>query len=85
MKVKTEGEKRDQITNGFGTGPAPEPSPLEGWKCTVKNILMYTAKDKALLTEERLEERINGLTKEINRSNTLVVGSTPSMAWLLIS
>ncbi|KAJ6941124.1 splicing factor ESS-2 [Populus alba x Populus x berolinensis] len=64
-------EKRDRITDGFGTSDQP-PSTLEGWKYTAKNLLMYHPADRgeAPLTEEEQAVRLKGLTKEINRSST---------------
>ncbi|KAJ4770140.1 Protein DGCR14 [Rhynchospora pubera] len=63
-------DKRDRITDGFGTSDQP-PSTLEGAKFTAKNLLMYPAdKGEVPLTPEEQAERLKGLTKEINRSNT---------------
>ncbi|XP_058070706.1 uncharacterized protein LOC131219529 [Magnolia sinica] len=64
-------EKRDRITDGFGTSDQPL-STLEGWKYTAKNLLMYNPVDQGEvpLTEAERAERIKGLTKEIARSNT---------------
>lgn len=70
-----EGERRDRITDGFGTSDQPL-STLEGWKYTAKNLLMYTTGDEAQLTEAERAERIKGLTKEINRSNTRFHGKS---------
>ncbi|KAM7503743.1 hypothetical protein LguiB_002647 [Lonicera macranthoides] len=66
-----EGAKRDRITDGYGTSDQPVSS-LEGWNYTAKNLLMYHPSDlgEVLLTEEEKEERLKGLTKEINRPNT---------------
>ncbi|XAR55286.1 hypothetical protein NMG60_11035318 [Bertholletia excelsa] len=63
--------KRERITDGYGTSDQP-PSTLEGWSYTAKNLLMYNPSDQgeAPLTEEERAERLKGLTKEINRSNT---------------
>lgn len=74
--VKTlEGEKRDRITDGFGTSDQP-PSTLEGWKYTAKNLLMYHSTAEPLLTEAERAQRIKGLTKEINRSNSRFHGKS---------
>ncbi|KAJ1690869.1 hypothetical protein LUZ63_015024 [Rhynchospora breviuscula] len=63
-------DKRDRITDGYGTSDQP-PSTLEGAKFTAKNLLMYPAdKGEVPLTPEEQAERLKGLTKEINRSNT---------------
>ncbi|KAK9084657.1 hypothetical protein Sjap_025068 [Stephania japonica] len=64
-------EKRDRITDGYGTSGQPT-STLEGWKYTAKNLLMYNPVDRGEvpLTEEERAERIKGLTKEITSSNT---------------
>ncbi|XP_072998843.1 uncharacterized protein [Typha latifolia] len=63
--------KRDRITDGYGTSGQPA-STLEAWKYTAKNLLMYNPSDEgeAPLTEAERAERLKGLTKEINRSNT---------------
>ncbi|KAF8391657.1 hypothetical protein HHK36_023964 [Tetracentron sinense] len=71
-EVKTlENEKRDRITDGYGTSDQP-PSSLDGWKYTAKNLLMYHPSDlgEVPLTEDERAERIKGLTKEIKRTNT---------------
>uniref|UniRef100_A0A1D1YXA5 Protein DGCR14 n=1 Tax=Anthurium amnicola TaxID=1678845 RepID=A0A1D1YXA5_9ARAE len=63
-------EGRDRITDGFGSSGQPVDS-LEGWKYTAKNLLMYnSAEGEVPLTEAERAERIMGLTKEINISNT---------------
>lgn len=67
-----EGAKRERVaTDGFGTSDQPVAT-LEGWKYTAKNLLMYHPADRgeAPLTEEEMAERLKGLTKEINRTNT---------------
>uniref|UniRef100_J3MEG7 Protein DGCR14 n=1 Tax=Oryza brachyantha TaxID=4533 RepID=J3MEG7_ORYBR len=66
-----EDAKRDRITDGYGTSGQP-PSTLEGAKFTAKNLLMYYPADRgeAPLTDEERTERIKGMTKEIDRSNT---------------
>ncbi|GFY97716.1 DGCR14-like protein [Actinidia rufa] len=66
-----EDAKRERITDGYGTSDQP-PSTLEGWKYTAKNLLMYNPSDRGEvpLTEEERVERLKGLTKEINRTNT---------------
>ncbi|CAI9090151.1 OLC1v1024860C1 [Oldenlandia corymbosa var. corymbosa] len=64
--------KRERVaTDGFGTSDQPVAT-LEGWKYTAKNLLMYHPADRgeAPLTEEEIAERLKGLTKEINRTNT---------------
>ncbi|KAK6918751.1 Nuclear protein DGCR14/ESS-2 [Dillenia turbinata] len=63
--------KRDRITDGYGTSGQPV-STLESWKYTAKNLLMYHPADRGevALTDEERVERIKGLTKEIDRSNT---------------
>ncbi|XP_062228907.1 uncharacterized protein LOC133926812 [Phragmites australis] len=70
-----EDAKRDRITDGYGTSGQP-PSTLEGAKFTAKNLLMYYPADRgeAPLTEEERAERLNGMTKEIDRSNTRLHG-----------
>ncbi|KAL5994582.1 hypothetical protein ACLOJK_024635 [Asimina triloba] len=67
----SEMEKRYRVTDGYGTSGQPL-STLEGWKYTAKNLLMYNPSDQgeAPLTEAERAERIKGLTKEIDRSNT---------------
>ncbi|XP_008796613.1 splicing factor ESS-2 homolog [Phoenix dactylifera] len=83
--VKTlEDEKRDRITDGYGTSGQPA-STLEGWKYAAKNLLMYYPADRGevALTEEERAARLNGLTKEISHSNTrfhgkLVADSKPT-------
>nr|XP_010925823.1 splicing factor ESS-2 homolog [Elaeis guineensis] len=70
--VKTlEDEKRDRITDGYGTSGQPA-STLEGWKYTAKNLLMYDPADRGevALTEEERAVRLKGLTKEISHSST---------------
>lgn len=64
-------DKRDRITDGYGTSGQPL-STLEEWKYTAKNLLMYypTDRGEVSLTPEEQAERLKGLTKEINRSNT---------------
>nr|GMC88295.1 protein DGCR14 [Ipomoea batatas] len=67
-----EGAKRERVsTDGYGTSDQPVAT-LEGWKYTAKNLLMYHPSDRgeAPLTEEERAERLKGLTKEINMSNT---------------
>ncbi|GMP53723.1 hypothetical protein CsSME_00019105 [Camellia sinensis var. sinensis] len=66
-----EDAKRERITDGYGTSDQP-PSTLEGWNYTAKNLLMYNPSDRgeAPLTVAERAERLNGLTKEISRSNT---------------
>lgn len=66
-----EDEKRDRITDGYGTSYQP-PSTLEGWNYTAKNLLMYHPADRgeAPLTEEERAVRIKAATKEIDRPNT---------------
>ncbi|XP_062179072.1 uncharacterized protein LOC133883693 [Phragmites australis] len=66
---------RDRITDGYGTSGQP-PSTLEGAKFTAKNLLMYHPADRgeAPLTEEERAERLKGMTKEIDRSNTRLHG-----------
>ncbi|KAG6506466.1 splicing factor ESS-2 homolog [Zingiber officinale] len=72
-----EEEKRDRITDGYGTSGQPV-STLEDWKYTAKNLLMYNPEEKgeAPLTEEERAERLKGLTKEIDRSNTRFHGKS---------
>ncbi|CAN6169882.1 unnamed protein product [Urochloa humidicola] len=74
-KPLLEGAKRDRITDGYGTSGQP-PSTLEGAKFTAKNLLMYYPADRgeAPLTEEEREERLKGMTKEIDKSNTRLHG-----------
>ncbi|KAJ4965207.1 hypothetical protein NE237_017056 [Protea cynaroides] len=66
-----ETEKRDRITDGFGTS-GQRPSTLDGWNYTAKNLLMYNPADRGEvpLTEAEKEVRLKALTKEINRTNT---------------
>jgi len=66
-----EDEKRDRITDGYGTSYQP-PSTLEGWNYTAKNLLMYHPADRGEvpLTEEERAVRIKAATKEIDRVNT---------------
>lgn len=66
-----EDEKRDRITDGYGTSYQP-PSTLEGWNYTAKNLLMYHPADRGEvpLTEEERAVRIKASTKEIDRPNT---------------
>lgn len=66
-----EDEKRDRITDGYGTSYQP-PSTLEGWNYTAKNLLMYHPADRGEvpLTEEERAVRIKAATKEIDRGNT---------------
>ncbi|KAI5683210.1 hypothetical protein M9H77_04438 [Catharanthus roseus] len=64
--------KRDSVaTDGYGTSDQPVAT-LEGWKYTAKNLLMYHPSDRgeAPLTDEERAERLKGLTKEIEKSNT---------------
>ncbi|CAL5038724.1 unnamed protein product [Urochloa decumbens] len=70
-----EDAKRDRITDGYGTSGQP-PSTLEGATFTAKNLLMYYPADRgeAPLTEEERAERIKGMTKEIDKSNTRLHG-----------
>ncbi|KAF3333195.1 protein DGCR14 [Carex littledalei] len=72
-------DKKDRITDGYGTSGQP-PSTLEGWKYTAKNLLMYHPADngEVPLTPEEQAERLKGLTKEINRSNTRLHGKSLS-------
>ncbi|MQM16557.1 hypothetical protein Taro_049514 [Colocasia esculenta] len=72
-------ERRAQITDGYGTSGQPLDT-LEGWKYTAKNLLMYNPADRVEvpLTEAERAERIKGLTKEINRSNTRLHGKSAS-------
>lgn len=71
----SEDAKRNRITDGYGTSGQP-PSTLEGAKFTAKNQLMYYPADQgeAPLTEEERAERLRGMTKEINKSNTRLHG-----------
>lgn len=66
-----EDEKKDRITDGYGTSYQP-PASLEGWKYTPKNLLMYHPADngEVPLTEEERAVRIKGATKEISLLNT---------------
>ncbi|OAY73492.1 protein DGCR14 [Ananas comosus] len=66
-----EDEKKDRITDGYGTSGQPV-STLDSWKYTAKNLLMYYPADRgeAPLTTEEQAERLKGLSKEIDRSNT---------------
>ncbi|CAN1121166.1 Splicing factor ESS-2 homolog [Linum perenne] len=72
-----EDAKQDRVTDGYGTSDQP-PSTLEGWKYTAKNLLMYHPADRgeAPLTEEERDIRLQGLTKEINRTSTRFHGKT---------
>jgi protein DGCR14 len=67
--------KMDRITDGYGTSDQP-PSTLEGWKFTAKNLLMYHPADngEAPLTASDKQERLQALTREINRPNTRLHG-----------
>ncbi|XP_077216662.1 uncharacterized protein LOC143851204 [Tasmannia lanceolata] len=69
-------EKKDRITDGYGTSDQP-PSTLEGWKYTAKNLLMYdsTNREEVPLTVAERAERLKGLTKEIDRSSTRFHGN----------
>ncbi|XP_077211169.1 uncharacterized protein LOC143846579 [Tasmannia lanceolata] len=69
-------EKRDRITDGYGTSDQP-PSTLEGWNYTAKNALMYdsTNREEAALTVAERAERLKGLTKEIDRLSTRFHGN----------
>ncbi|XP_020595186.1 protein DGCR14-like, partial [Phalaenopsis equestris] len=76
--VKTiEDERRDRITDGYGTSGQPLAT-LDGWKYTAKNLLMYNPADRGEvpLTEEERAERLKGLTKEIDKSNTRFQGKS---------
>ncbi|WOL02157.1 protein DGCR14 [Canna indica] len=72
-----EDEKRDRITDGYGTSGQPVAT-LDGFKYTAKNLLMYNPVDtrEVPLTEEERDERLKGLTKEINRPNTRFHGKS---------
>lgn len=74
-------DEKDRITDGYGTSNQPVSS-LEGWKYSAKNLLMYNAGEQAdvPLTEGEIAERMKGLTKVINRSNTRFHGKTDSEA-----
>ncbi|CAD6217139.1 unnamed protein product [Miscanthus lutarioriparius] len=74
-KSLLEDAKLDRITDGYGTSGQP-PSTLEGAKFVAKNLLMYYPADRgeAPLTEEERAERIKGMTKEIDKSNTRLHG-----------
>ncbi|CAN6195042.1 unnamed protein product [Urochloa humidicola] len=74
-KPLLEDAKHDRITDGYGTSGQP-PSTLEGAKFTAKNLLMYYPADRgeAPLTEEEHAERLKGMTKEIDKSNTRLHG-----------
>uniref|UniRef100_A0A2C9UTV8 Protein DGCR14 n=1 Tax=Manihot esculenta TaxID=3983 RepID=A0A2C9UTV8_MANES len=73
LDVKLNGDaKRNRITDGgYGASDQP-PSTLKGWNYTANNLLMCYPSDRgeAPLTEEEQADRLKGLTKEINRSNT---------------
>lgn len=77
-KQLLEDAKRDRITDGYGTSGQPL-STLDGAKFMSKNLLMYHPADRgeASLTDEELAERLKGLTKEIDRSNTRFHGKAP--------
>ncbi|KAL3520731.1 hypothetical protein ACH5RR_018880 [Cinchona calisaya] len=70
-KLIEDGKRERVATDGFGTSDQPV-STLEGWKYAAKNLLMYHPADRGEvpLTEEEMAERLKGLTKEINRTNT---------------
>lgn len=70
-------EKRDRITDGYGTSGQPLAT-LDGWKYTAKNLLMYNPVDRGEvpLTAEEMAERLKGLRKEIDRSNTRFHGKS---------
>lgn len=73
-----EGSKREKVsTDGYGTSDQPIAT-LEGWKYTAKNLLMYHPADRgeAPLTQEEMAQRLKGMTKEINRTNTRFHGKT---------
>ncbi|XP_066400351.1 uncharacterized protein [Miscanthus floridulus] len=74
-KPLLEDAKLDRITDGYGTSGQP-PSTLEGAKFVAKNLLMYYPADRgeAPLTEDERAERIKGMTKEIDKSNTRLHG-----------
>lgn len=63
--------KEDRITDGYGTSDQPLAT-LESWKYTAKNLLMYHPADRGevALTNDELANRINGMTKEISKTNT---------------
>ncbi|PKU76337.1 splicing factor ESS-2 homolog isoform X2 [Dendrobium catenatum] len=76
--VKTiEDERSDRITDGYGTSGQPLAT-LDGWKYTAKNLLMYNPVDRGevALTKEERAERMKGLTKEIDKSNTRFHGKS---------
>lgn len=77
--LSIEDAKRDRITDGYGTSYQP-PSTLEGCKFTAKNLLMYHPADRgeAPLTDEEMEVRLKGLTKEISKPNTRFHGKIGS-------
>nr|GEW84970.1 hypothetical protein [Tanacetum cinerariifolium] len=63
--------KKDRITDGYGSSDQPLAT-LESWKYTAKNLLMYHPADRGevALTSDELANRINGMTKEISKTNT---------------
>lgn len=71
VKLIEDGKRERVATDGFGSSDQPV-STLQGWKYTAKNLLMYHPADRGEvpLTEEEMAERLKGLTKEINRTNT---------------
>ncbi|XP_073029773.1 uncharacterized protein [Primulina eburnea] len=80
-----DGNKREKTsTDGYGTSDQPV-STLEGWKYTAKNLLMYHPADRgeAPLTPEERALRLEGMTKEINRSNTRFQTKTAGFTSLL--
>ena len=70
-------DKRDRITDGYGTSGQPV-STLDGGKYTAENLLMYNPVDRGEvpLTEEEREERLKALTKEISKTNTRFHGKS---------
>ncbi|WOK96171.1 protein DGCR14 [Canna indica] len=72
-----EDEKRNRITNGYGTF-RQSVATLDGYKYMAKNLLMYNLMNRweIPLTEEERAERLKSLTKEINRPNTRFHGKS---------
>lgn len=61
----------DRSTDGFGTSNQPLAT-LETWPYQAKNLLMYSSADRddAPLTQQEIEEKVEGGPKEISMKNT---------------
>ncbi|CAM6082739.1 unnamed protein product [Calypogeia fissa] len=65
------GNEEVRSVDGFGTSGQPVAT-LETWPYKAKNLLMYSSADRddAPLTQQEKEEKVEGLPKEIVRTNT---------------